>query len=143
MDVKQKVLRLIRRYHTDDPLRLADALGIHVIYGDLGGVRYGNYMRYKREKFIFLDTNTTPPGLLTYVAAHELGHAVCTPTANTTWLRSYTMSVNADIVERKANTFAVELLLNDYYLKEYADCGLEILGATKGVPLEMLALKRV
>lgn len=47
MDVRKKVKQLIRKYKTDDPFKLADHLGIHVIYGDLGG-KLGNYLKYKR-----------------------------------------------------------------------------------------------
>lgn len=141
MDVKQKATGLIKKHHTDNPIRLAKALGIQVIYGDLGGVRYGNYLKYRRSKFIILDSDRTPPSLLPFVAAHELGHALCTPDANTTWLRSYTMAINADIVEHAANQFAVELLLNDRYLQDNPGCSIYQLAQTKGIPSDMILLK--
>ena len=56
--------------------------------------------------------------MLNFVCAHELGHALCTTKENTQWLKTYTMSINSDKIERIANTFAVELLLPDTYLKE-------------------------
>lgn len=54
MDVQQKVAALIRRYKTDDPFRLAACKNIIIMYSDLGG-KYGNYLKYKRSKFIIID----------------------------------------------------------------------------------------
>lgn len=139
MDVRKKVKQLIRKYKTDDPFKLADHLGIHVIYGDLGG-KLGNYLKYKRSKFIIIDDKRTPENMLLFVCAHELGHALCTPTANTQWLKTYTMSVNTDKVEHTANKFSVSLLLNEQYLSEYPDTSLYDLGANRGVPKQFIAL---
>ena len=74
--------------------------------------------------------------------AHELGHALCTPNDNTQWLKTYTMSINADRVERVANEFAVELLLNDDYLSEHDDCSIYKLAECRGVPRQFIQLKR-
>lgn len=78
MDVQQKVAALIRRYKTDDPFRLAACQNIIIMYSDLGG-KYGNYLKYKRSKFIIIDAQRTPESMLPFVCAHELGHALCTP----------------------------------------------------------------
>lgn len=77
MDVRKKVKQLIRKYKTDDPFKLADHLGIHVIYGDLGG-KLGNYLKYKRSKFIIIDDKRTPENMLLFVCS-QVGHALCTP----------------------------------------------------------------
>ena len=97
MDVQQKVAALIRRYKTDDPFRLAACKNIIIMYSDLGG-KYGNYLKYKRSKFIIIDDRRTPESMLPFVCAHELGHALCTPNDNTHWLKTYTMDINADLV---------------------------------------------
>lgn len=141
MDVKKKAAVLIKRYHTDDPAKIAVAMGIKIIYGDLGGVNYGSYIKYNRAKLIILDSNRMPASMLPFVTAHELGHAVCTPDANTAWMRSYTMAINADIVEHAANQFAVELLLNDRYLQDNPGCSIYQLAQTKGIPSGMIRLK--
>ncbi len=139
MDVRKKVQQLISKYNTDNPFKLAELLGIHIIYGNLGGW-LGNYLKYKRSKFIIIDNERTPESMLLFVCAHELGHALCTPTANTQWLKTYTMSVNADKVEHTANKFAVSLLLNERYLSEYPDTSLYDLAANRGVPEQFIAL---
>lgn len=54
MEIRQKVVELIRRFKTDDPFRIAELKNIHIVYGDLGG-KFGNYIKYKRSKFIILD----------------------------------------------------------------------------------------
>lgn len=141
MDVRRTVATLIRRYKTDDPFRLAAYKNIRIIYADLGG-KFGNYLKYKRSKFIIIDDKRTPEILLPFVCAHELGHALCTPDDNTQWLKTYTMSINADRVERLANTFAVELLLNDGYLAEHPGTSIYTLAACRGVPHRFIQLKK-
>lgn len=141
MNAKQTAARLIRRHGTSDPQRIAAALGIRLIYIDLGGAVYGTYLKYKRIKTILIDADTTPPQLLPFVIAHELGHAVCTPDANTSWISAYTLTSNTDQVEQQANKFAVNLLLNDEYVAEHDEYGLYRLAALRGVPECMVALR--
>lgn len=141
MDIRRKVAELIRRYKTDDPFLIADLKNIHIVYGDLGG-KFGNYIKYKRSKFIILDNKTTPERILPFVCAHELGHALCTPNDNTQWLKTYTMTVNADYIERMANEFAVELLLNDKYISDHAEHSIYNLADCRGVPHQFIVLKK-
>ena len=79
--------------------------------------------------------------MLPFVCAHELGHALCTPNDNTQWLKTYTMSVNADRVEHIANSFAIELLLNDTYINDNPDCSIYDLANIRGVPMQFIKLK--
>ena len=74
MDVKREVHRLIQKYETDDPFRLAREHHIQILFGDLGG-KFGNYLKYKRSKYIIIDDIRTPEWMQPYVCAHELGHA--------------------------------------------------------------------
>lgn len=141
MDIRRKVAELIRRYKTDDPFLIADLKNIHIVYGDLGG-KFGNYIKYKRSKFIILDDKRTPERILPFVCAHELGHALCTPNENTQWLKTYTMTVNADYIERMANEFAVELLLNDKYISDHAEHSIYNLADCRGVPQQFIVLKK-
>ena len=141
MDVQRKVATLIRRYKTDDPFRLASYKNILIMYADLGG-KFGNYLKYKRSKFIIIDNKRTPESLLQFVCAHELGQALCTPNDNTQWLKTYTMSINADRIEHLANQFAVELLLNDGYIAEHEGFSIYALANCKGVPRQFIQLKK-
>ncbi len=143
MDIRKKVQQLIRRHGTNDPERLARTMGINVIYIDLGGSVYGTYLKYKRVKTILIDAERTPEHLRRFVLAHELGHAVCTPDANTSWISAYTLALNTDRIEREANTFAVELLLPDSFIRENEGCSIYQLARLRGVPEELVELKGI
>ena len=141
MDVKKVVHQLITKYGTDDPFRLAQEKNIQILYGDLGG-KLGNYLKYKRSKFIIIDNVRTPEWMLYFVCAHELGHALCTPNDNTQWLKTYTMSINADRVEHIANEFAVELLLNDDLIFNNPEISIYDLANNRGIPRQFIKLKK-
>ncbi|WP_019543912.1 ImmA/IrrE family metallo-endopeptidase [Selenomonas bovis] len=143
MDIRKKVQQLIRRHGTNDPERLARTMGINVIYIDLGGSVYGTYLKYKRVKTILIDAERTPEHLRRFVLAHELGHAVCTPDANTSWISAYTLALNTDRIEREANTFAVELLLPDSFIRENEGCSIYQLARLWGVPEGLVVLKGI
>lgn len=143
MDIRKKVQQLIRRHGTNDPERLARTMGINVIYIDLGGSVYGTYLKYKRVKTILIDAERTPEHLRRFVLAHELGHAVCTPDANTSWISAYTLALNTDRIEREANTFAVELLLPDDFVHENEGCSIYQLARLRGVPEGLVELKGI
>ena len=143
MDIRKKVQQLIRRHGTNDPERLARTMGINVIYIDLGGSVYGTHLKYKRVKTILIDAERTPEHLRRFVLAHELGHAVCTPDANTSWISAYTLALNTDRIEREANTFAVELLLPDDFVCENEGCSIYQLARLRGVPEELVELKGI
>ena len=143
MNAKQTAARLIRRHGTNDPERLARTMGINVIYIDLGGSVYGTYLKYKRVKTILIDAERTPEHLRRFVLAHELGHAVCTPDANTSWISAYTLALNTDRIEREANTFAVELLLPDSFIRENEGCSIYQLARLRGVPEGLVELKGI
>ena len=76
------------------------------------------------------------------IEAFKLGHALYTPKDNTQWLKTYTTSINADRVERVANEFAVELLLNDEYLLEHNGSSIYKLAECRGVPQQFVRLKK-
>jgi Zn-dependent peptidase ImmA (M78 family) len=143
VDISATVKRLIKYCGTDNPVRIARELGIQVMYQPLGGSKYGHYIRYKRVKVIIIDKDVVPPELFLFVFAHELGHAICTPNENTQWLDQYTLGINSSIVESKANEFAVKLLLNDGYLKEYPEIGIHTLAQNKGIPEKLVYLKTI
>lgn len=141
MDIKGKAIQLIKKYGTDDPFRIAAELNIRLIYAPLGGA-CGNYMKYKRTKLIILDRDKAPEQMLPFVCAHELGHSVCTPDENTELLQAYSWGLDSR-VERRANLFAVELLLNDDYLRANVECSIYTLGAMRGIPEDIIGLKEL
>jgi Zn-dependent peptidase ImmA (M78 family) len=87
--------------------------------------------------------NNINESLQKFVCAHELGHAVLHPKANTPFLKRNTF-YSLDKIEVEANTFAVELLLPDEQLYEYKDTSLSIYEICElyGVPKELSHLKK-
>ena len=56
-------------------------------------------------------------------------------------MKAYTIRMD-DKVERKANLFAIELLLNDMYIKSNNDISLYRLAVDRGIPDALVGLKK-
>lgn len=126
------------KYGTSDPFRICEQKGIHIIYENLGGIM-GYFNEFKRIKIIHLNQSLRSEEE-NFVCAHELGHALLHPNVNTPFLKRHTL-FSVDKIEREANAFAVELLLPDEILKEYAECSLFQLGQIFGIPSKLIELK--
>lgn len=111
-----------------------------MLFEDLGHT-LGFYNTYKRFKFIHIN-NQIDEITQRFVCAHELGHAVLHPKANTPFLRNQTF-FSVDRLEIEANTFAVELLLTDNMVSAYKDTHLSIqeVAEIHGVPGGFARLK--
>lgn len=129
---------LISKYKTNNPIELADALGIKVIYEPLGDIN-GYFNTAFRQKFIHINSQLTENRQL-FTAAHELGHAILHPKANTPFLREKTLfSINKFEIE--ANTFAVNLLITEEAIKEVKHLTLEQMANYFGIHKNLMALK--
>jgi len=143
MDIKKVVEQLVKKYGTSDPFELAELLGVVVVSESLGSI-YGYYSKSHRTKVIHINENL-PYEQQYYTCAHELGHVIKHPEANTAFLKKHTL-FSTDKIEIEANTFAVELLLPDELFKEQGFCSAFTIYDVieeKGVPLELLHLKTV
>ncbi|WP_249711502.1 ImmA/IrrE family metallo-endopeptidase [Bacillus cereus] len=140
MDIKEYVLNIVAKYQTIDPFEIARQKNITVLYADLGNT-LGFYNTYKRFKFIHIN-NQIDETIQRFVCAHELGHAVLHPKANTPFLRNKTF-FSVDRLEIEANTFAVELLLTDEMISAYEDTRLSIqeVAEIHGIPEGFALLK--
>ena len=58
-------------------------------------------------------------------------------------ISAYTLALNTDRIEREANTFAVELLLPDSFIRENEGCSIYQLARLRGVPEELVGLKGI
>lgn len=118
LDIRKKVKSLIIKYGTNNPFELADYLGIKVIFEPLGSIN-GYYNKQLRMKQIHINSDIDRH-LQLFTGAHELGHAILHPNANTPFLRNNTgLLVNKYEIE--ANKFAIELIIQDEDLSEYQD----------------------
>lgn len=136
--IRKKVLELTRKYKTSDPDELARFLNIKIIEWDLGK-QAGSYRLLNKKKVIFLNSN------LSYhqrkiVLAHELGHALLHPKVNCYFIQNKTLLCNSKI-EREANIFACELLINDDIIGEYIGKSINEIAAAEYLPAELLKLK--
>lgn len=120
MDIKEIAERTAKHCGTRNPFDAADSLGIIVSFESLNSIR-GYYSKARRQKFIHINSDL-PEHLQKFVCAHELGHSILHPDANTPFLRKNTLlSVNR--LEIEANRFAACLLLTDPDLREYIKFG--------------------
>lgn len=73
MDIQRRVQNLIKKYDTNDPYRLAKALGISVVVKEMPNKLRGCCLYMLRNKFIGISSELSKAGALV-VLAHELGH---------------------------------------------------------------------
>lgn len=118
MGLKTLIDKLTRKYGTRNPIEIAKALGIIIIYEPLGSIN-GYYHSAYRTKIIHINC-ALPEHKQIFVAAHELGHAMLHPKANTPFMRECTYFI-VDKFEVEANRFAVNLLISDSMLEEHKD----------------------
>lgn len=139
---KDKAVKMIKKYGTNDPFKIAVEKGITLLYEPLGKT-LGYYNCYKRIQFIHIN-NSLNERMQKFVCAHELGHALLHRDSNTSFLKANTF-YSIDRIEVEANTFAVELLLTDETIYKYKDSNLSIneVASIYGVPEEVAHLKNL
>ncbi|MCY7774064.1 ImmA/IrrE family metallo-endopeptidase [Bacillus licheniformis] len=111
--ITKKIKSITKKFETNNPFKIAKELGIEVVYEDLGRA-LGYYSRHFRVKVIHINQNANEQSK-EFICAHELGHAICHPDANTPFLKKQTL-FSTDRIELEANFFAINLLfasLND------------------------------
>lgn len=134
MDVE----KLVRKFGTRNPYKIAKEMNIVVIFEPLGEIN-GYFTTVFRQRQIHINCDLSEQQKL-FTAAHELGHAVLHPKANTPFLKGSTFfSVNK--LEKEANLFAISLLISDDDLKDANDCTLQQLSCIFGYPEELIKLR--
>ncbi|GIN13147.1 hypothetical protein J26TS2_30140 [Shouchella clausii] len=108
--IKKIVTDLMLKYETKNPFKIAEAKGIFVKYEILGDIM-GYYSSLHRIQIIHINEKTRAKER-DFICAHELGHAVLHPDANTPFLKRHTF-YSTDRIEQEANYFAAELLFVD------------------------------
>jgi len=136
--IKSMVKRLSDKYDTNDPIRIASEQQILIFYEDFKNI-WGYFNSSRRIMMIHVNSNLSE-ALQRFVIAHELGHRIMHPNVNVPFLRANTLH-SIDRIEREANQFAVELLMEDQLLLD----GLTIYEAAAvcGVPVELAYLKKM
>lgn len=111
--INKQVEKLVRKYKTNNPFELIDALGINLIFkSDLGELK-GFYYVAHRERYIVINSSLHEREQL-LVAAHELGHdRLHRQLAQISPLKDFMIYDMASHTEYQANLFASELLIDD------------------------------
>lgn len=138
--IQQIARSIAHRYHTCDPFKIARNRHIKILYAPLGKV-IGFHSYSLRLHVIHLNQELDEP-MLQFVCAHELGHTILHPDINTAFMTHRTF-FSASKLEREANTFAVELLLPDDFVRENEGCSIYQLARLRGVPEGLVELKGI
>ncbi|MEG2937133.1 MAG: ImmA/IrrE family metallo-endopeptidase [Vagococcus sp.] len=116
--IKEEASRIVDFYNTNDPVAIAEYLGILVLKSDLGSVS-GFLQYYSNHYVIHINENIENERALDRVIAHELGHYFLHKNLNIFKMSLSTIAFTGKI-EREADIFACELLLPDKILNEEA-----------------------
>ena len=116
MDIKKRVNALVRKHQTRNPFDIIRGLNAIVVFAPLSGVR-GFYQYFQRNNIIYID-ESLPEHEKTFVCAHELGHMLLHKKANALFMDSRT-HLNTHHYEVEADTFAMDLLIDDDLIAEY------------------------
>ena len=108
--IKDTVNRLVKKYGTRDPVRLASELNVILLYVPLKGVN-GFYQYYKRNHIIYINQDLDEV-TQRITLAHELGHMFLHKKTNAIYLNTKTHLLTAKY-EIEADIFASELLIED------------------------------
>lgn len=123
MDHKRIAESLVRKFHTRDPMRIAQALGHIIIRTPLHGIR-GFWSYTQRRHLIFIDSSLSDHDAR-FVCAHELGHVLLHRGCNRIYLDSNTyFPTNRQEIE--ADRFAVDLLYDDEDLRFFTEYPIQL-----------------
>lgn len=109
--MQNAVYKLIRKHKTTCPFKIAKALGIKVVFKDLGDSTRGIFYTKSRQRYIVINSRLDPIWQR-LICAHELGHSVLHAGMNRFFIDDYTFLISGKY-ERQANVFAVVLLTSN------------------------------
>lgn len=132
------VNNLVKKYKTNNPIELAGYLNINILFEELGTIN-GYYNTVFRSKFIHINSSLEEYKQK-FTIAHELGHAILHPKANTPFLRENTL-FSIDKLEKEANLFAVNLIISDDDLEEYKEFTINQLSSVFGIHEKLIELR--
>ncbi|OAA90821.1 ImmA/IrrE family metallo-endopeptidase [Clostridium coskatii] len=137
--IKTIVRALVTKYKTNNVYELAKCLGVVLVVTNLGSSCAGSYMHLHRSKTIFLNSILNEYERIV-VLAHEIGHAVLHEKTNCYFMKSRTLFLTSKI-EREANLFASEFLIQDDILNKYEGYTLDEIAQAENILPDLLKLK--
>lgn len=134
-DIPGIVRALVDACDSRDPFEIARQRGIKVIREPLGEIR-GYYNQECGFQFIHINCDLEWDDQV-LVCAHELGHAILHPDANTPFLHAYTF-YSVDKMEIEANQFLVCIEITDDVLLEYCEYPMALLAGIYRLPVRLI-----
>jgi Zn-dependent peptidase ImmA (M78 family) len=139
------VEKIRRKYDEDDPVRLCHLMDIKLLYESFGrdeDAIKGFFVECKRIKTITVNSDL-PDVIQSIIVAHELGHAVLHNKLGIHAFHDIGLFDESSILEKDANLFAAEYLLQDEdVLAALNDDSTFFAAASKlYVPIELLDFK--
>lgn len=138
-NIHARVKHLVQKYGTRNPERLANYLGIHIVYKDYSLYTKGYFIKTLRNKFIVVNS-ALDEWSKKIVLAHELGHAILHSSEPIYFIREYTLFPIGPY-EFEANKFAAELLIDDDDIKELRFSHEDYVAARLGVNEKLVKYK--
>lgn len=138
MDIKKKADLLARKHQSRNPFEIIKGINAILVFAPLIGVR-GFYQYFQRNNIIYVDEDL-PYHEKMFVCAHELGHMLLHKKSNAVFMDSRTF-LNTTFYEKEANTFAVNLLIDNDMLYEHRDLTIEQLSRLWGYDKELIELR--
>lgn len=108
--------RIVKKYGTRDPFKMAKMCGAELIIKPLGSLK-GFYKVIYDTPFIFLNKNISESEAR-LVCAHELGHHALHQAAARVGFEEFSLFSQVSRREYEANIFAASLLISDDEIKE-------------------------
>ena len=105
------VNKIVSKYHSRNPVDIAQEMNIKVVYADLGENVHGFYQYYKRGMVIYIN-DSLDEYMQLQVLRHEIGHAVLHKKANRIFMEQATFQV-VDRYENEADLFATFLAISE------------------------------
>lgn len=138
MDIKRIVRSLVKKYKTNDPFEIMDALDIIYIKHPLPENVRGFYFSKLRRKIVVINSIYEKRRQIV-TAAHELGHCLLHPKMNVIFLELNTL-MTTNKFENEAGKFAAELLTYNVDFSEYEGYVMEQIACALDIPENMLKL---
>lgn len=143
--IKREVARLKSKYHTSSTREVCDAMGIRISRQSMGtsaGSCKGFFLIHSRRKIAVINHDLEMP-VQEVILAHELAHCVLHADSRIRAFHEVSYLDETDSLEREANIFAAEFLVDDGELFEVLqqDQDFFAVASTLQVPPELLDFK--
>ena len=140
--IKQAVNSIIQNHSSRDPFYIAEIYNIRMEYYNLGEHVRGIYVRESNNRQWIGIHNKLNHVMQKFIAAHEIGHSILHPKTSKFYVKKNTLFF-PDKLEREANIFAAEFLINstDLYKLLGRRESLEWIAYELEVPIELLQMK--